>query len=145
MEQLIERARALAVSAHEGQVDKSGQPYIQHPARVAARVAKQLGTHHPAVAVAWLHDVVEDTTVTMEDIAHHFGDDIAAAVDALTKRKGESPEHYYARVRAHPWALTVKAADIADNTDPQRLALLDAATANRLRAKYATARALLGL
>lgn len=138
-------ARVLATSAHAGQVDKAGRPYIEHPARVAALVAVELGAQHPAVAVAWLHDVVEDTDVSLVEIRQAFGQQIAAGVDAMTRRGAEEPEAYYARVRADELALAVKRADIADNTDPARVALLDQATAARLAGKYRHARAELGL
>ncbi|MGW0021948.1 HD domain-containing protein [Rhodococcus sp. NPDC003382] len=138
MESSITRAaQRIATVAHAGQVDRAGRPYITHPARVAARVA---GDDH-AVAVAWLHDVVEDTTVTLADLGEQFPPEVVAAVDALTRRDGEEPVEYYARVRRVPLALTVKLADLADNSDPQRLARLDDATRRRLRAKYAHARA----
>lgn len=130
-------AKEIAAAAHRGQVDKAGQPYITHPARVAARVA---GDEH-AVAAAWLHDVVEDTPVTLADLEDSFPTEVTIAVDALTRRPGEAPADYYARVRAVPLALTVKLADLADNSDPQRLARLDVATRERLIAKYARARA----
>lgn len=134
---IAELAEMIAAEAHAGQVDKAGQPYITHPARVAARVA---GDEH-AVAAAWLHDVVEDTEVTLADLEQAFPPDVTAAVDALTRRRDEAPAEYYARVRRMPLALTVKLADMADNSDPQRLAQLDAATRERLIAKYARARA----
>ncbi|WP_345353375.1 HD domain-containing protein [Rhodococcus olei] len=134
---IAERAEQIAAAAHVGQVDKAGQPYITHPARVAARVAGD----ENAVAAAWLHDVVEDTAVTLADLEESFPAEVTTAVDALTRRRGEAPADYYARVRTVPLALTVKLADMADNSDPQRLAKLDAATRDRLIAKYARARA----
>jgi len=137
MRSLAALAEEIAAAAHRGQVDKAGQPYITHPARVAARVAGD----ENAVAVAWLHDVVEDTAVTLVDLEESFPAEVTTAVDALTRRPGEAPAAYYARVRAVPLALTVKLADMADNSDPQRLARLDAATRERLIAKYARARA----
>src|SRR5690606_11747524 len=104
---------------------------------VAARVAGD----DNAVATAWLHDVVEDTPVTLADLEESFPAEVTIAVDALTRRPGEDPADYYARVRAVPLALAVKLADLADNSDPQRLARLDAATRDRLIAKYARAQA----
>ncbi|MDR2256180.1 MAG: HD domain-containing protein [Arthrobacter sp.] len=145
MASTVEQAKRLATRAHEGQTDKSGAPYIGHPSRVAARVAKALGADHDAVAVAWLHDVVEDTPVTASQINTQFGPVIAAAVQAITHPKGEARADYYARVKANALALAVKAADIADNTDPARVALLDAPTRERLAKKYSEARAALGV
>lgn len=140
MGRISEVAEAMARTAHAGQVDKAGQPYITHPARVANRVA---GDEH-AVAVAWLHDVVEDTPVTLTELAAQFPPQVVAAVDAITKRAGETRDDYYERVRAVPLAQRVKRADLADNSDPDRLAVLDAATQERLAGKYAHARAVLG-
>ena len=138
-------ARVLATSAHAGQRDKAGRPYIEHPARVAAAVASAYGPRHAAVAVAWLHDVVEDTDVTLAELRGAFGDAIADAVDALSRREGEELRGYYARVRGNPLAMAVKEADIADNTAPDRVALLDECTRERLSAKYQHAATELGL
>ncbi|WP_137726350.1 HD domain-containing protein [Prescottella subtropica] len=134
---ITELAEQIATTAHEGQVDKAGQPYITHPARVAARVAGD----DLAVAAAWLHDVVEDTTVTLADLEQSFPPAVTAAVDALTRRDSETPTDYYARIRQIPLAVTVKLADLDDNSDPKRLARLDDATRDRLTAKYTRARA----
>ncbi|MFQ4149659.1 HD domain-containing protein [Arthrobacter sp. LAPM80] len=142
---LIALACDVAAAAHAGQVDKVGASYIEHPARVAANV-RLLFPHAPdaAVAVAWLHDVVEDTEIGFSDLrALGFSLDVMEGVDAMTKRNGERMEDYFARVRANPLARMVKAADLLDNTDPVRVARLDPATADRLRFKYARAAELL--
>lgn len=133
-EQMLNLAKELATSAHAGQVDKAGNPYIQHPARVAASL-----TDDETIATAWLHDVVEDTTVTLDQLAEQFPPNIVDAVDALTKRADESRAQYYERVRTNPIALTVKLADINDNSNPERLSKLDRATRDRLEAKYTAA------
>ena len=135
----LERAKELAYRAHAGQVDKAGRPYIEHVARVAAAVADD----PEAEAVALLHDVLEDC-VGFGDEVSRFPDAIFFAVNRLTRVRGLSDDAYYARIRANPLALRVKLADIADNADESRLALLDEATANRLRRKYANARKALG-
>lgn len=134
----VATAALVARLAHAGQTDKAGQAYVDHPRRVAERVTGDL-----ARTVAWLHDVVEDTPVTLDELEQAFGPRVADAVDALTVRHGETRAGYYARVRANPTALTVKLADIADNTDPDRLTALPADLADRLRAKYAAALAAL--
>jgi (p)ppGpp synthase/HD superfamily hydrolase len=105
---------------------------------VAARVEAD-----EARAVAWLHDVVEDTAVTLDDLAAQFPAEVVQAVRVLTRRDDDRGEEYYRRVRANPLALAVKLADIADNTDPARQADLDPATRRRLAAKYRHARAVL--
>lgn len=141
MSTLEAKAARLAARVHAGQVDKAGQPYIQHPERVAAR----LGTEEAKV-VAWLHDVIEDGGLGMGDLlAAGIPSHVATAVVAISEQPGETAESYYKRVRASRLALEVKAADIADNTDPGRLAALDAQTRERLVEKYATARRQLGL
>lgn len=127
-------AKQIATKAHEGQVDKVGDPYIGHPARIAASLPE---SEVDGRIVAWLHDVVEDTTVTLNDLEQAgFPSEIIVAVDAITHRDDESNDEYYARVRANPIALRVKLADIADNSNEERRARLDPETAERLRVKY---------
>ena len=138
----VRRAQALAVDAHHGQVDKAGLPYIEHPTRVVGHLEKPAAEE---ATVAWLHDVVEDTSVTLKDIENDFGSRVAEAVDAITCRPNESKPDYYARVKLNPIALTVKAADLADNTDPRRLQLLKPAKRAQLEAKYEIGRHQLGI
>ena len=142
---MVRAARELATAAHRGQVDKAGRDYIEHPRRVVAAVAAHAAPERlpQAQAAAWLHDVVEDTDVTAEQLRADFPPEVVDAVEALTRRPGQDPEDYYAGVKADPIARAVKNADLDDNTDPDRLALLDAATRERLLAKYAKARAAL--
>ncbi|MEH3052542.1 MAG: HD domain-containing protein [Patulibacter minatonensis] len=133
-------AERIARAGHEGQVDKTGRPYIEHVERVAAAVAPGLRS------IAWLHDVVEDTPMTAEDLAAEgFGPDVVDAVVAITRLDEEEADAYYARVRANPLALAVKVSDLADNSAPERLALVDADTRAHLVAKYDHARRELGL
>lgn len=128
----VDAAKAIAHRHHADQADKAGRPYIGHVSRVAA----QLSGDHDAETVAWLHDVVEDTTVDLTDLGAEFEPHIVAAVDAITRRAGEDPTEYYRRVRGNDLARRVKLADIADNSDPARLADLDSATRERLERKY---------
>lgn len=139
MAEIVDRARHLAICAHSGQVDKAGHPYILHVRRVAAAVAGDPN----AEAVAWLHDCMEDAPWTEEKIHCNFPSEVSLAVAALTRWRGHSAGWYYDNVRANPLALRVKLADIADNADETRLALLDTKTAARLRRKYAAALAAL--
>lgn len=145
MHDLVSQAKDVATRAHQGQTDKTGAPYIGHPERVATHVA-----HHAAAedleearAVAWLHDVVEDTQITLDDLARQFPATVVAAVDAMTKRPDEERDAYYRRVRSNRIARAVKNADLDDNTDPARTAQLDPATRQRLAAKYDHARSVL--
>nr|WP_042194306.1 HD domain-containing protein [Kibdelosporangium sp. MJ126-NF4]CEL21235.1 Guanosine-3',5'-bis(Diphosphate) 3'-pyrophosphohydrolase [Kibdelosporangium sp. MJ126-NF4]CTQ96198.1 Guanosine-3',5'-bis(Diphosphate) 3'-pyrophosphohydrolase (EC 3.1.7.2) [Kibdelosporangium sp. MJ126-NF4] len=132
---VLDDAIRIARDAHAGQVDKSGKPYIDHPLRVLARVK---GAHAQMAAV--LHDVIEDTPVTADDLrAQGCPENVVTAVVALSKVKDEAMPDHLRRVAADPIAVQVKRADIADNTDPVRLAALDTETQNRLREKYAEA------
>jgi len=81
---LITRAYEVARAAHEGQVRRSGDPYIQHPLAVA-KILAELGLDDVTLSAALLHDSVEDTGVTLEEVASEFGDDVAAIVDGVTK------------------------------------------------------------
>ena len=81
---LITRAYHVARAAHEGQVRRSGDPYIQHPLAVA-KILADLGLDDITLSAALLHDSVEDTGVTLEEVAAEFGDDVAAIVDGVTK------------------------------------------------------------
>ncbi|MCW7493746.1 bifunctional (p)ppGpp synthetase/guanosine-3',5'-bis(diphosphate) 3'-pyrophosphohydrolase [Leptospira sp. 2 VSF19] len=81
---LIEKAYHIADKMHEGQKRLSGEPYIIHPMNVAS-VLDELGLDERAIAAGLLHDVVEDTSYTKEDMAREFGEDIAALVEGVTK------------------------------------------------------------
>ena len=145
---MIAKAQRLAIGAHEGQTDKTGAPYWTHPERVARRV-RELYPDAPdeAVAVAWLHDVIEDTPWTARGLLDaKFPSQVVYAVVALTRTDDVPDDAYYAGIlRAGGLALMVKHADITDNLDEQRLAALPPATAARLRAKYAKSLDALGL
>ncbi|MFJ8966886.1 phosphohydrolase [Lentzea sp. NPDC102401] len=135
----LEDAITIATAAHDGQVDKSGRPYIGHPLRV---MASMTGEHEQMAAV--LHDVIEDTPVTASDLlARGCPEVVVDAVVALSHLPEEPQEDYLRRVAANPLALSVKRADISDNLSPARMARLDDATQDRLKAKYARALGLL--
>lgn len=137
----LQDAITLARQAHDGQVDKAGRPYIEHPLRVMNAVE---GDELRMIAV--LHDVLEDTPVTADDLlAAGCPRHVVTAVQALSRAPDEQLEHYLRRVAANPLALRVKRADIADNSDPDRLRLLDAPTRHRLDTKYRKALTLLDL
>lgn len=140
----IDTARLLAAEAHAGQVDKSGAPYLEHPARVAARLDPVADP--VAHAAAWLHDVLEDTAMDA-DILRSRGipAEVVRVVELLTRMDSVPSEEYYAAIRRDPVATRVKAADIADNLLPSRTRLLDPETRDRLRLKYAGALRALGL
>ncbi|MET0399023.1 MAG: HD domain-containing protein [Longimicrobiaceae bacterium] len=124
----IEDAIALAVRAHRGQKDRAGAPYILHPLRMMFRVE----TDAEKMA-AVLHDVVEDTDWTLDDLrAEGFPEEVVAAVDHLTRREGESYEEFVRRAAAHPVARRVKLADLEDNMDVRRMGTVTAEDADRL-------------
>lgn len=113
----LERALAIAASAHAGHTDKAGKPYILHPLRVMFAVT---GTDERIAAL--LHDVVEDSDWTFEQLAEEgFSQAVVDALDALTKRTGESRIEAAHRAAALPVARAVKLADNADNMDLKRI------------------------
>lgn len=137
---LLSDAVAFAANAHRGQTDKAGAPYILHVLRVMLRVR---GLDEQIAAV--LHDTVEDTDTTLDRVRIRFGDAVADAVDALTRRRGETYTDFIERCRENPIARVVKLADLADNMNLERLGReLTAEDAKRHR-KYADATAALSL
>ncbi len=134
----LEKAIEIAASAHAGQVDKSGQPYILHPLKVMLRVH----TEYERMA-AVLHDVVEDTNITLSAlIKMGFPQQVIDAVAALTKLPGESRIQAATRAAGNAIALPVKLADNAENMDLSRIAQPTAKDYARLE-EYKVVRALL--
>ncbi len=114
---MIGKALELAVERHRGQVDKAGKPYLGHLLRVAARVADE----EDAVIVALLHDIVEDTPTTGDDLLRRgFSVDVVDAVLYLTKHERLSYMENIERVKQNRLAKKVKIADLMDNLDPTR-------------------------
>jgi (p)ppGpp synthase/HD superfamily hydrolase len=127
----LEDAISLAVSAHKGQRDKVGQPYILHPLRVMFRLESD-----EARIVAILHDVLEDTPITKERLRElGYAEHLITALDHLTHREGESYQDFITRAAQDPIAKQVKLADLEDNMDVRRLTAVSAKDAARL-AKY---------
>ncbi|MGI9509220.1 MAG: HD domain-containing protein [Geminicoccaceae bacterium] len=109
----IEEARQFARRHHDGQKDKLGIAYVHHVEDVARRVA-HLGRE--TEIIAWLHDVVEDTDVSLDEIEARFGAEVRAGVDAMTKRRSERYlEDYLPRLQANQHAVAVKIADATHN------------------------------
>lgn len=139
---IVAIADAIAVEAHRGQTDKLGNHYIDHPRSVARRVDPADGA---AVAAALLHDVVEDSEFTASDLVDRgIPAGVVAAVQLLTRHDDVPDVDYYAAIVKDPVALAVKLADLADNTDPARLGLLDEAMQTKLITKYTKAYRALG-
>ncbi len=149
----VEDALILAATAHRGQTDRIGVPYIMHPLTVSTlalslaakfNVTHTLDTanhlwHELIVMVALLHDVIEDTTVTLGQLIEHgFPTDVVDAVDCLTKREGEQYEDFIVRAAENPIARIVKMADIKHNMDTSRLGTITDEDSLRLR-KYVRA------
>ena len=113
----LEDAILLAVEAHRGQKDTGGAPYILHPLRVMLKV----NTDSERMA-AILHDVVEDTPVTLENLRNAgYPEPVLEAIDCLTRRKGESYEDFIRRIKPNPIARKIKLADLEDNMDLSRI------------------------
>ena len=89
----IKQAYEFAALAHTGQTRKSGAPYIVHPIAVSKIVAEELELDANTIIAAFLHDVVEDTDYTVEDIRERFGDDVAFLVATVTKQKKQKYNH----------------------------------------------------
>ena len=135
----IAAAQELARMKHKHQLDKAGKPYIEHVESVARNVEKSENATDTAVIAAWLHDTVEDTPYTLDELRDEFGASVAEVVHLLTRKNGQSPQEYYSAIKANPDALTVKLADIRDNTHPTRLSRLPQELQDRLKAKYSFA------
>ena len=110
MQSLILKAKELATVAHEGQLYGDNLPYIGHVARVASFFGNQVSLS----CVAWLHDVVEDTPITILRVDWGFGGYISDGVAAITRRE-ETYNEYLTRVENNPLAKRVKIIDLADN------------------------------
>lgn len=137
--QMIELAIQIAVHAHRGQTDLSGQPYILHPLRVMMSMAEP-----EDMAAAVLHDVVEDCDVTLNDLrGAGLPEAVVVAVDCLTKRKGEAYERYLERVSGNPIARRVKLADLEDNMRLNRIPRVTERDRKRIN-KYQHAKNFLG-
>ena len=114
---LYQQALAIAEDAHKGQFDKAGVDYIQHPLFVASLVEGEL-----AKTVALLHDVVEDSDWTLEDLRKEgLPEEVVQAVGIITKKRNENYEEYILRVKQNPLARKVKLADLQHNSDLSRL------------------------
>lgn len=138
---LTNKALRLAYAAHHGQTDKSGQPYIFHPYHLAEQMTDEIST-----CAALLHDVVEDTAVTIEELEREFPKEVTGVLRLLTHEKGTDYFDYVRAIKGNPVAVKVKLADLAHNSDETRFAGCDEIPAEQLvkwREKYARARRIL--
>lgn len=128
------KAMKLCFHAHRDQVDKSGIPYVFHP----IHLAEQMKDEDTTVA-ALLHDVVEDTKYSLEDLeALGFSERVIAAIRLLTHADGVAYMDYVAKIKEDPIAKAVKLADLAHNSDLTRMDAVDEKAKARAE-KYAKA------
>jgi (p)ppGpp synthase/HD superfamily hydrolase len=137
---LTYKAMNLAYNAHHGQMDKSGAPYIFHPIHLAEQMDDET-----SCCAALLHDVVEDTEVTLDDLRKDFPEEVVEAVRLLTHGEGVPDVEYLTAIKGNPIALKVKLADNAHNADQTRCCngLTPKDKLARWQAKYARAREIL--
>ena len=127
----LQRAIEIAVDAHRKQSRKNGDPYILHPLRLMLAVDSP-----DAKIVAVLHDVVEDTDVTMDDlIAEGFSQPVIDALTLVTHERDVSYEDYIQKIKSNPLATTIKLADLRDNSNIHEIPRLKDRDLQRL-AKY---------
>jgi len=113
----LEKALKIALKAHKGQKDKAGAPYILHPLHVMMQMNDEISR-----IAAVLHDVVEDTDLTLEDLGREgFSSEVLEIVDSLTWRPDENYENYISRLKQNPAALKIKIADLEHNMDLRRI------------------------
>lgn len=130
--EMTAKASRIAYEAHKDQYDKIGFPYIFHPMHLAEQMEDEVTT-----CAALLHDVVEDTDITIEDLKKEFPKEVTDLVTILTHGKDEDYIEYIRRVRTNPMAVKIKKADMLHNTDEQRAALLKTEEAREyFRDKY---------
>ena len=135
---LIKKAMILSYESHRGQYDKGGLPYIFHP----FHLAEQMSTEE-TVVIALLHDVIEDTEYTIQDIADMgFPQVVLDALMCLTHDKAVPYMDYISKIKQNPLARVVKLADLQHNSDVSRLNSVDEETVQRIQ-KYKKAIALL--
>ena len=114
---MLELALSIATEAHKGQFDKVGIDYIEHPIFVASQVDSE-----EEKAVALLHDVIEDSSVTAEELLNAgLPETVVTAVQILSKKKGQDYQTYLKTVKSNPLARAVKLADLKHNSDLSRL------------------------
>ena len=128
---IVDLALSIARKAHEGQLDKAGVDYIEHPIYVASQVDTE-----EEKAVALLHDVIEDSSVSAEELLQAgLPETVVTAVQVLTKKKEQDYQTYLETVKKNPLARLVKLADLKHNSDLSRLSSITEKDRERLK-KY---------
>ena len=130
---LTRKAMMIAYRAHHGQLDHGGVPYIFHPLHLAEQMEDEATT-----CAALLHDVVEDTSVTLEELAVHFPSEVVDAVALLTHSSDMPYLEYVRQIKDNPIARAVKLADLRHNCDATRLpgGTMDEGVIRRYENKY---------
>ncbi len=138
--ELTMKAMKLAYQAHRGQVDKAGVPYVFHPWHLAESMTDEIST-----CAALLHDVVEDTEVTLTDLEKQFPPEVTAVVALLTHDENVDYFDYVRAIRQNPVAVKIKLADLAHNSDPGRSSCFafEPESLKRRLEKYQKAKAIL--
>ena len=136
--EMVAAARLIAKLAHKGQMDKAGNDYFTHPEAVAAMCDTP-----EAKVVGYLHDTVEDTEVTNEEIREIFGDEIADAVALMTHADGVPYMDYVRELGKNPLTRKVKLADLTHNMDLRRISKPQQRDYDRIEKKYKPAYAYL--
>lgn len=139
MSKHIVLARDLAQQYHRGQFDKIGNDYFSSHVEPVANLTRSWGGTEYQVTAAYLHDLVEDTPITIEYLETHFPLPVVHIVDRLTKPKGMNYQTFIENIILFEPAVLVKLADITSNMDPARLFYIDPDTRHRLVDKYTTA------
>ena len=114
--ELTKKAMQIAYEAHQGQYDKGDVPYIFHPYHVAEQMTDETTT-----CTALLHDVIEDTEITLEQLEKEFPQKITEALKLLTRDGSMTYSEYIERLKHNPVARAVKLADLKHNSDMSRL------------------------
>lgn len=135
---MTKKALSLSFAAHKDQLDKSGMPYVYHPFHLAEQMQDEDTT-----IVALLHDVVEDTAYTIDDLrTMGFSEKVCDAIALMTHDPAIPYLDYVAQIKRNPIARAVKLADLRHNSDVTRLDMIDEKALRRVE-KYKAAIALL--
>lgn len=139
--ELTNKAMRIAYEAHNGQYDVNGVPYIFHPYHVAEQMTDEI-----TACTALLHDVVEDTGITFEQLEQEFPEEVIEALRLLTHEKGTDYYEYIEKIGTNPVATAVKLADIEHNSDTSRITDKNVVSSDKLiywEYKYSTAKRIL--
>lgn len=118
---LTKKALVISFNAHKEQIDKSGMPYVYHPYEVASHMDDEYST-----CTALLHDVVEDTEITLDDLRKEgFPEEVIEALSLMTHADGVPYDDYIKALKTNPIAVKVKLADLTHNSNPDRLETID--------------------